>query len=81
VKLGEQGDQEVGVMPKGVLRSARKPRKRELVAARVVKFLACDECAPTCGVQPLNAGFFTLERMRATRTARAKGKAAKVRGR
>lgn len=53
------------------------------VAKRVAEF--CDSCAPVVpeGVQPLNSGFFELERMRyanaAERKERAK-KRGKVRG-
>jgi hypothetical protein len=82
VKLGERGAREGGEQGEGELPARkRKPRKKELVAARVKNFLACNRCESTPGVQQLNAGFFALERMRAAQAVRAKGRATKVRGR
>jgi hypothetical protein len=61
----------------------RKPRRRELVAARVAQFRCeCPAPAPVEGVTVLNAGFVELERMRTRTVAKARlKKAKKVRGR
>lgn len=42
----------------------RKPRKGEAVRRRVHAFLQEDEAPSSPNVQPLNRGFFSLERMR-----------------
>lgn len=72
-------------MAKGDLQRAGRKRKEPApakIALRAAKF--CEDHAPgECpeGVQPLNQGFFTLERMRAQSVAKAKAKRkAKVRG-
>jgi hypothetical protein len=66
--------------PEGIKEGKKRPpQKRERVEARVKKFK--DNPPRAVGVQPLNRGFFQLERMRAAQAARAKGKKrAKVRG-
>lgn len=73
-------------MAKGDVRSIsrrRKPRAGEVVAKRVVDFCSRDVAPATEAVQPLNPGFFTLERMRAQNVRDSKlraGKRAKLKG-
>jgi hypothetical protein len=88
--LGEKGPVEVGVAPSGPL---KKPvaQSATRVAARVAAFLATDEIpqgvvdfvmtedGEPVTLQPLNAGFFVLERMRQKRGPRVKGTQVTVR--
>lgn len=51
----------------------RKPRQKDIVAARVQRELqALEPEAPREGVQPLNPGFFLLQSIRENKTAKAK---------
>lgn len=61
----------------------REPPDQEKIQARVAGFLKVDEapCEKFDGVQPLNAGFFCLERMRQQTSAKVRGsRETKVRG-
>lgn len=75
--MAEKGEQALPV-PK------RKPRKREQIAARVVKEMRRIKVAKVRGedgVQPLNVGFFQLEALRTRKVAKAKtAKRAVVKG-
>lgn len=62
MKLGEKGDREAGPQGEGALPGARR---REPAAERIARRLAASVAAPEVeGVQPLNPGFFAVERMR-----------------
>ena len=50
-------------------RRRRKPNN-EHIAKRVAAFCACEAPAVPEGVQPLNSGFFDLERMRSANSER-----------
>lgn len=77
----EEADAPLGEWPGGRKRKERTPSK---VALRVQEFLSDDahRAVRAPGVQPLNAGFFVLERMRARTVATKKAAQgrAKVRG-
>lgn len=51
----------------------RKPRMKEVVAARVkAELKKLEPVAPREGVHPLNAGFFLLQSIRENKVAKAK---------
>lgn len=51
----------------------RKPRRKEIVAARVqAELQQLESVAPREGVHPLNAGFFLLQSIRENKAAKAK---------
>lgn len=59
----------------------RKPPVPAAIVARVGEFLKADEAPCSPGVQPLNAGFFALERLRNPQGAKKRDKdRGKVRG-
>lgn len=75
--LGERGDKAVTLGGEGVLPGKRRKKPaNEKIALRVAKFCECHEPGAACpeGVQPLNPGFFLLERMRASSGAKSKAK-------
>jgi hypothetical protein len=56
-----------------VMSVARKPRKKEVVQARIARELRRLKMpAPREGVQPLNPGFFRVEAIRANTVAKKK---------
>jgi hypothetical protein len=63
--------------------AARKPRKKELIQARIARELAnLEKPVLREGVQPLNPGFFVLETIRSKTVAKKKLAArAKMKGR
>lgn len=77
--LGEHGERNAGgTLGEGPIRR-RKPKKPELIAARVAKCRRVEGIQPLRarfqqGVQPLNAGFAELEQIRARTVASAKKK-------
>ena len=79
-KLGQAGkadavDQGEGELPAAV----RKPRPAELVAARVADYLKADVPLRVEGVQPLNEGFFLMQRLRSAGGAKERSEAVKLR--
>lgn len=50
----------------------KKPRKKSVIEARVQAFLKADKKLKAVGVTPLNPGFFAMQRLRVSRTAKAK---------
>lgn len=80
--LGARGDAEVKLGGKGALPgAARKDRTPEHIAKRVAGYMKVDDAPRAEGVQPLNCGFFCLERMRTQATAKRRAKKrTKVRG-
>lgn len=75
--MKEEAEAPLGDWAKG----KRKERPPSAVALRVRAFLATDEVKCGAGVQPLNAGFFALERLRGQTVAKRKAqKRAKARG-
>jgi hypothetical protein len=59
----------------------RKAPSAERISARVAKFCACDAPVVPEGVQPLNPGFFRLERMRSAQVTKVRAaKRGKLKG-